>query len=112
MKSEPKKTIILTMVFLIFLITLAITVKTYKDYTVYISASQEVIISNIAFALFLDFTVLIIGGLFLYLANQFYLPDKLAQAKVEEAKKQAEEKIKETDEMIDRIKKRRESGMY
>ncbi len=97
-KERPKSTIIITMAVLIFLITGATIIKTYRDYTSYISNAQGVIISNVAFAIFLDFSVLIIGGLFLYLANQMYLADQadqFAQGKITDAKKQAAEIIKD-----------------
>ncbi len=96
-KKSPKATIIITMAILIFLITGVTIVKTYRDYTTYISNAQGVIISNVAFAIFLDFSVLIIGGLFLYLANQVYLADqanRFEQGKIAEAKKKAAEIIK------------------
>ena len=96
-KKSPKSTIIITMAVLIFMITGATTIKTYRDYTTYISNAQGVIISNVAFAIFLDFSVLIIGGLFLYLANQMYLADQsnqFEQEKITDAKKKAAEIIK------------------
>ncbi len=96
-KERPKPTIIITMAVLIFLITGATIIKTYRDYTTYISNAQGVIISNVAFAIFLDFSVLIIGGLFLYLANQAYLADQanqFEQGKITDAKKKAAEIVK------------------
>jgi len=93
-KESPKSTIIITMAVLIFLITGVTIAKTYRDYTTYISNAQGVIISNVAFALFLDFSVLIIGGLFLYLANQIYLADQFEQEKIAEAREKAAEIVK------------------
>jgi glucan phosphoethanolaminetransferase (alkaline phosphatase superfamily) len=77
LKKNPKATIVLTMAALIFIITTFTIVKTYGDYKDFLAniASHEIIISNIVFALFLDFSILMIGGLFLYLANQLYTSD-------------------------------------
>jgi glucan phosphoethanolaminetransferase (alkaline phosphatase superfamily) len=78
---NPKLTIILTMAALIFIITIFTIIKTYRDYQDFLVniTSHEVIISNIVFALFLDFSILMIGGLFLYLANQLYTSDFIKQ---------------------------------
>lgn len=98
LKSHPKAAIIIVTAILIFFITGATIIKTFKDYDTYITASQGVLISNITFAIFLDFSVLIIGGLFLYLANQMYLVEQLEEEKIEEARKKAAEKIKDAEE--------------
>lgn len=74
LKENIRATIVLTMAALIFVITVITIIKTYHDYQNFLAniTSHDVIISTIVFALFLDFSVLIIGGLFLYLANQLY----------------------------------------
>jgi glucan phosphoethanolaminetransferase (alkaline phosphatase superfamily) len=74
LKKNSKAAIVLTMAALIFIITTIAIVKTYQDYQAFLAniASSDVIISTIVFALFLDFSILMIGGLFLYLANQLY----------------------------------------
>ncbi len=91
LKTRPKATIIVTMAILIFFITGATILKTYSDYKTYISDIQGVLVSNITFAVFLDFSVLLIGGLFLYLANQVYVADEFETKKIAEAKKKAAE---------------------
>ncbi len=77
LKTNFKATIVLTMAALIFIITTIAIIKTYQDYQNFLTniTSHDVIISNIVFALFLDFSILMIGGLFLYLANQLYTSD-------------------------------------
>ncbi len=77
LKTNFKATIVLTMAALIFIITTIAIVKTYQDYQDFLAniTSHQVIISTIVFALFLDFSILMIGGLFLYLANQLYTSD-------------------------------------
>ena len=77
LKKNLKATIVLTMAALIFIITTLTIVKTYQDNQDFLAniTSHEVIISTVAFALFLDFSILMIGGLFLYLANQLYTSD-------------------------------------
>ncbi len=77
LKKNFKGTLIVTMALLIFSITIFTVIKTYWDYKNFLAniASHELIMSNIAFAVFLDFSILIIGGLFLYLANQLYICD-------------------------------------
>ena len=76
-KRSPKVTVTITMAGLIFVINVAVLVKTYLDYKQFLAMdnASHRLIPNIAFAIFLDFTVLIIGGLFLYIANQLYLSD-------------------------------------
>ncbi len=73
-KNNPKTTIIITMAGLIFLITILTIVKTYTDYQQFINnpAASSVLLTNLSLALFLDFSILMIGGLFLYLTNQLY----------------------------------------
>ena len=77
--KHPKLTITITMAGLIFAISLGTIAKTYLDYKEFLELGNvpSRLISNVVFALFLDFTVLIIGGLFLYIANQLYLSDIL-----------------------------------
>ena len=85
LKRSPKVTITITMAGLIFAINVAVLVKTYMDYKLFLAMENAPsrLIPNIAFAVFLDFTVLIIGGLFLYIANQLYLSDYVQDAKPE-----------------------------
>ena len=75
LKQSPKLTITITMAVLIFAINLAVVVKTYFDYKKFLEMENASIqlIPNLAFAVFLDLTVLVIGGLFLYIANQLYI---------------------------------------
>lgn len=93
LRKNIKATIVLTMAALIFIITTVSLVKTYRDYQDYLVniTSHEVITSNIIVALFLDFSVLMIGGLFLYLANQLYLSDFVES----DAKKSISESLSE-----------------
>ncbi len=93
LRKNLKATIVLTMAALIFIITTVSLVKTYRDYQDYLIniASHEVITSNIIVALFLDFSVLMIGGLFLYVANLLYLSDFVEP----EAKKSISESLSE-----------------
>ncbi|MBI5789695.1 MAG: hypothetical protein HZA78_12660 [Candidatus Schekmanbacteria bacterium] len=100
LKKRPRPTIIIIMALLIFMITTATIAKTSRDYKEYIAERHGVMITNITFAVFLDFSVLIIGGLFLYLANEIYLTDKIEEEKLDEAKKLAEEKLREAEEYV------------
>ncbi|MFQ5647086.1 MAG: hypothetical protein ACE5GM_09160, partial [bacterium] len=82
LRKRSRSTIIIIMAIIIFTITMITILKTYMDYQLFIDKDlSSKVLSNISFAVFLDFSVLIIGGLFLYLSNQFYV------ASVEEERK-------------------------
>jgi amino acid transporter len=93
LRENLKATIVLTMAALIFIITVITIVKTYHDYQNFLAniTSHQVIISTIAFALFLDFSILMIGGLFLYLANQLYTSDFIASESQRQSSRPATE---------------------
>lgn len=82
--------------------------KTYMDYQLFIDKDlSSKVLSNISFAVFLDFSVLIIGGLFLYLSNQFYVASVEEERKIKKLESYREEQEKRNKVNKKQLKKQK-----